>query len=121
MTPIAQALTTALLHFIWQGLAGALLLAFILLFLRRSSPNARDVASCTILALLAIAPVVTMNILYPAVSATQIPVASSIANTEAHVFSVPQNVAARASVDALNGWILPLSTAGVLLFGLRLV
>ena len=68
MTPIAQALTTALLHFIWQGLAGALLLAFALLFLRRSSPNARYVASCTVLALLAIAPAITMGIVYPAAS-----------------------------------------------------
>ena len=121
MTPMAQALTSALLHFLWQGIAAALLLAVALLFLRRSSPGARYVASCIVLALLAIAPVITMGLVYPAAFPPRVSVAAPAADTGAQVLSIPQNVIARASVDAIDGWILPLWTAGVFLFGMRLV
>ena len=49
MTPVTQALSTALLHFIWQGIAGGIVLAIALLLLRKSSASSRYVASCLVL------------------------------------------------------------------------
>jgi beta-lactamase regulating signal transducer with metallopeptidase domain len=79
------------------------------------------VASCIVLGLLAIAPVVTMRFVYPAVSVNEIAVAPTGNTGTLAPPSRPLNVIANPSVDALNGWILPLWMAGVFLFSLRLV
>ena len=64
MTPVTQALSTALLHFIWQGIAGGIVLAIALQLLRKSSASSRYVASCFVLAVLALSPVFTGWIAY---------------------------------------------------------
>ena len=121
MTPIAQALTTALLHFIWQGIAGALLLGLVLVFLRRSSANSRYLASCIALAVLAVAPIVTVVTVYPVSSATeQASTSVSAGSVSVLVGSLPRNTISRASVETIDGWILPLWSAGVFVFALRL-
>ena len=64
MTAIAQTLTAALLHFVWQGLLVALLLWMTLWALRKRSANARYVAGCMALAILTVLPVITASVLY---------------------------------------------------------
>ena len=64
MTPFAQALTQALLHFIWQGIAIGVLLYVALILLRKRSARSRYAASCLALAALAALPPVTAWIAY---------------------------------------------------------
>ncbi len=64
MTPLARALSSALLHFVWQGVVVALVLSVVLVLLRRRSAQARYVASCAALAIMAVSPVVTMWAVY---------------------------------------------------------
>jgi beta-lactamase regulating signal transducer with metallopeptidase domain len=58
-----QTLGWALVHFLWQGLAMAMLLAGALTLLRTKSANARYLAACTALALMACLPVLTVYLL----------------------------------------------------------
>src|SRR5688500_11694338 len=55
----AQQLGWTLLHSLWQGAAVALVLALALLALRGSRPQARYLASCAAMALLALLPALT--------------------------------------------------------------
>jgi len=55
----AQRVGWALVHFLWQGAAVALVLAVLLALLRRRSAQARWALSCAALALLAVLPVAT--------------------------------------------------------------
>lgn len=57
--PVFQRLGWALLHFLWQGLIVAVLLAVALRLLRRSSASVRYVLACAALGLLAALPVLT--------------------------------------------------------------
>jgi bla regulator protein BlaR1 len=63
-TAIAQSLSAALLHFVWQGLLVAFLLWVALFLLRKRSANSRYVASCIALAVLAVLPIITAAVLY---------------------------------------------------------
>jgi len=58
--PLCERVGWALVHFLWQGAAVGLLLGIALLALRRRSPNARYVAGCVALFLMAAAPPLTM-------------------------------------------------------------
>jgi hypothetical protein len=69
MTSMAQALRTALFHFVWQGLAVALLLWIALFLLRKRSAQARYLAGCLALGTLAVLPVVTACLAYRAPAA----------------------------------------------------
>ena len=122
MTPVTQALSTALLHFIWQGIAGGIVLAIALLLLRKSSASSRYVASCLVLAVLALSPVITGWIAYQAS-----PVPSAVPSVTAGVESGEAAVVAAASESAASSppvnfeaWVLPLWAAGVIAFALRL-
>jgi TonB family protein len=64
MTPLAQAISRALIHFIWQGSIVGLSLWVILAALRKRSANSRYVATCAALGALAVMPVITASILY---------------------------------------------------------
>lgn len=59
-TALAQRVGWALVHFLWQGAAVALLLAPALQLLRRRSPQARWLASCAALGTMAALPVITV-------------------------------------------------------------
>src|SRR5580698_5792837 len=65
MTPLGMALNSALLHLVWQGVVVAFVLWIALAALRRRSAGARYLVSCTALGILALAPVVTMFLVYP--------------------------------------------------------
>jgi len=117
MTALAQALSAALLDFVWQGLAVGIVLALALWLLRKRAAHSRYLASCVTLAVLAALPAWTAWNLYqrPArVAGTAILLAA--AQTAAAVAPVPVSWIARA-----EAWTLPVWSLGVLLLSLRLV
>jgi beta-lactamase regulating signal transducer with metallopeptidase domain len=61
---VVEALGWTLLHSLWQGASIAAALWTALLFLRKASPQARYLASCTALALMALCPIATFGVLY---------------------------------------------------------
>ncbi len=95
MTPFAEALTQplvqrlgwALLHFVWQGAVIAVVLAFAWWLLRRRTANARYVAGCVAMVLMAAAPVVTMR--FVTVSTSSLPTIPPIAPSVAPEADMP--------------------------------
>jgi beta-lactamase regulating signal transducer with metallopeptidase domain len=121
MTPIAHALSRALLDFVWQGLLAAFLLWTALFVLRNRSARARYAASCVALFVMAILPIVTACLLYTA---------PTLVGQTSRSVPVPQDPPAGMSVLASSSfnlavvfasWALPVWSLGVLLFSLRLV
>ena len=122
MTAMAQALSTALLHFVWQGVAVALILWIALFLLRRRSAQARYLAACAALAVLAAMPVITAWMAYApsgvVVNDRQLTAsASAVVSPER---AVPASPAAN-WLSTLETWALPAWSLGVLLFSVRLV
>src|SRR6516165_12286069 len=64
MTAVTQAISRALIHFIWQGGLVGLLLWMILFALKKKSANARYIASCGALGVMAFLPLLTAWLLY---------------------------------------------------------
>src|SRR5215471_13776457 len=64
MTPLAYALSRALIHFVWQGSVIGIVLWITLFALKRRSPNARYIAACGALGLMAFAPAMTAWVIY---------------------------------------------------------
>ena len=71
MTPLAQAITEALVQFIWQGILVSLVVAAAAFLLRRQSPNVRYLLYCVALLALAALPVITAIELYDPLSANR--------------------------------------------------
>ena len=120
MSQLTHALSSALLHFVWQGTLVALLLSIVLFLLRRRSAQSRYAASCAALAILALLPAATTWMLYRAPSVADS--SRAIAAAVSRAFSVPAQPPdlPTAWLPALRAWVLPLWSAGVLLFSLRL-
>lgn len=124
MTAISEALTRALLDFVWQGLLAAFLLWLALFILRDRSARARYAASCAVLAVMAILPVVTACLVFD-----PSPSHASRAWAASHTApAVPASSSASHEVSGVSagaGWVtqcvLPLWSIGVLLFSLRVV
>ncbi|MGD1071217.1 MAG: M56 family metallopeptidase [Bryobacteraceae bacterium] len=119
MTAIATALTAALLHFIWQGAIGGLLLWVLLFLLRGRSANARYAASCAALALLSALPVITALVVYH--PAAPVP---AIAHAVMPAFPIAGPAAISVHVSWLRlvrTWALPAWVLGVFLFSIRMV
>src|SRR5688572_10714280 len=120
MMPIAEALSASLLHFIWQGTAGAVLLGIALSMLRRNTANSRYAVSCLTLAALALAPLLTFwLLLWPESPAQEVSIASpvvSVANTRI----APVQKLQTTSAGDMYKWVLPIWAAGVFAFALRL-
>ncbi len=87
---LVHALGAALLHFLWQGLLVAGLLAFTLRELRHCSAQARYLAACTALVLLAACPLVTLMSLH-APSAPRHGYTQSLPKPQSHA-ALPSNV-----------------------------
>src|SRR5580692_237564 len=118
MIAITHALSTALLHFVWQGLLVSFFLWAVLSLMRGRSANARYVASCAALAALAVMPVVTMCVVYAR------PVSARTGIVLAQVTSGFLSNSGGARIDwlaLLQAWTLPLWSCGVLLFSIRLL
>src|SRR5260370_35729986 len=115
MTSILQAVNAALIDFVWQGLAAALLLAILLVLLRNRSANLRYVVSCIALAGLAVAPILTAILYWQrhsvAAAASQPDALPQLANGIV-TLSGP---AATNWPPAGSTWMWPVWAAGVLL------
>src|ERR1039457_4162147 len=88
MSAIAQALTAALLDFIWQGLLVAFLLWVALFALRKRAAQTRYLAALVALAVLAVLPVVTAVLEYTAPPASVV-VVSPAATVPAGAGTLP--------------------------------
>jgi len=116
---LAQALSAALLHFIWQGSLVAVVLWAALWAMRRRPASWRYAASCGALALLAALPAATVWILMRGARMAEplhVPV---------YFFAVAQPMAVDASraaswVSWAEGWALPVWSLGVLCLSIRL-
>jgi TonB family protein len=113
MTAFTQALTAALLHFVWQGLLVGFLLWIVLL--KKSPATFRYAASCTALAVLAALPVITTWTLYQRMQpTTEVVVAiSQLTSAPLRPLPVPWQV-------FVQSWALPVWSLGVLVLSLRL-
>jgi TonB family protein len=123
MTAIAQALSAALLDFVWQGLLAAFLLWTALFVLKNRSARARYAASSVALVAMAMLPVVTTCLLYSAPDASHAAPAAW-AGTHPQTMRGAMPGPAASSFDWagwLARWALPIWSCGVLLFSLRLV
>jgi uncharacterized protein (TIGR03435 family) len=130
MSAITEALSAALVHFIWQGALVGLLLWTTLFALRNRSSNDRYAASAAALALLAALPVVTTVVLHGWVLPTIGTRTFSSGGNPRSVIDAYQPFASKWSranlpptewLAVLQLWALPVWSMGVLLFSLRLV
>ena len=126
MTAIAQALSAALLDFVWQGLLAAFLLWTALIVLKNRSARARYLASSVTLAVMAILPVVTACLAYTAPAGSHAPAGWFGATPETMHTTMADSAGSSLDwaakwVSGLARWTLPVWSLGVLLFSLRLV
>jgi beta-lactamase regulating signal transducer with metallopeptidase domain len=122
MTAIAQALSVALIDFVWQGLLAAFLLWTALLILRNRSARARYVASCVALAVMAMLPLVTVSLVYAAAAVSHARTGlETIASQSLRAMAVSAPSATWNWAGWLARWALPMWSLGVLLCSLRLV
>jgi beta-lactamase regulating signal transducer with metallopeptidase domain len=120
MTAIAQALSAALLHFIWQGTLVAFLLWLTLSMLRNRTANERYIASCAALALMAALPALTAWMVYRQAGA--VAVSSAIPAAIQGAARIAREAAPPLAWMAMwRQWALPVWSIGVLVFALRLV
>jgi TonB family protein len=121
MTPLASAISGALIHFVWQGSIVGLSLWAVLFALRKKSADSRYVAGCVALAVMAALPVVTTWVLYAAATPTAGAAAPMIASWTLP-FEGGFDAAGRAALlERLQAWALPLWSIGVFAFSLRLL
>jgi TonB family protein len=120
MTPLALSISRALIHFAWQGFVVSLLLSIVLFLLRKKSANARYLAACCALAVLAVLPVATTLTFYGALQ----PAASSVKTLPSAAGNAGETTLMDAGakwLSPLQTWTLPIWSIGVLIFSLRLV
>jgi beta-lactamase regulating signal transducer with metallopeptidase domain len=115
MIAISQAVSAALLHFMWQGTVIAFLLWVALLLLRNRTPGARYLASCAALALMAALPAATGWFLCERPVSLSASIAFVIPPAARSVSSSPLEWLA-----IVRQWIVPLWAFGVALFAIRL-
>ena len=119
MTSLAEALSMALLHFVWQGIAGGVVWGIVLIALRKSSADSRYVAGCIVLAALALAPVITICVAWQTEAAQLQTFVDGSDSLSTFVATMPRPVP-ETLLGSLESWILPLWAGGVLVFTLRL-
>jgi beta-lactamase regulating signal transducer with metallopeptidase domain len=115
---IAQAISAALLHFVWQGAAVALLLWITLAILGRRPARLRYGVSCAAFAVMSALPFVTAFLVYRAPGAAILSVGEPIVDT-----AVPAALAASTFLPrllaAIEAWVLPVWSAGVMVLAIR--
>jgi beta-lactamase regulating signal transducer with metallopeptidase domain len=122
MSAIAQALTAALLDFIWQGLLVAFLLWVALFALRKRAAQTRYLAALVALAVLAVLPVVTAVIEYAAPPSSAVVFENpAVVPADFVKLAAEQPAASGGWLAALEAWALPVWSFGVLTFALRAV
>jgi beta-lactamase regulating signal transducer with metallopeptidase domain len=131
MTVTTDAISSALVHSLWQNAVVGVLLWIVLVALRHRTANARYLASCVALALMVLLPVVTALVLSqpPVPVASFTPMAAAVA--DASVANTMPPTPGPVWVESegwpltwlavLKPWMLPFWLAGVLVCSLRLV
>jgi TonB family protein len=120
MNALAEALSAALLHLLWQGTLVAFLLWIALWMLRNRSANARYLVSCAALALMAALPAITTWMLWRQPAAIVISSASSGTSVAVYVERIARHSGPLAWIAMWKQWTLPVWSLGVLVFALRL-
>jgi TonB family protein len=121
MTPLASAVSRALIHFIWQGSLVGLALWGVLSMMKHRSANSRYTVSCFSLLLLFILPIATATVFYsrPA-PATAITTPADAAQSNQVQNSVTHSWQAT-GLGWVQAWALPLWSLGVVVFSMRFV
>jgi beta-lactamase regulating signal transducer with metallopeptidase domain len=129
MTATTQALSAALVHFVWQGAIVGSLLWLTLVALRNRTANARYIVSCVGLGVLTAMPLVTMAVLYATARPTVVPPVASRGTQPA--VAAPSQTRVSLSVGSelqrinvfrvLQLWAVPVWSLGVVLFSARLI
>ncbi len=122
MTDFANAISAALLHFVWQGLLAAVLLFGVLAMLRTAPARLRYAVCCAALAGMMVLPVVTAIVVYRSPAAAAAPVYPALGLRDA-VSAAPFPEPDRLSMwlAAAQAWALPIWFAGVFAFAVRLI
>ncbi len=117
--PFAKALGWSLIHFLWEGVAIALLLAALLFLCRRGSARLRYALACLALIAMPVALGLTFALSTPSRPAT--PLLPRVDLTDAGPIVTGQVSAppSGGSLKAVLPWVPPLWMAGVLIFYLR--
>jgi beta-lactamase regulating signal transducer with metallopeptidase domain len=116
MTPLVRALSSALLHFVWQGALVAIVCWLALWTLRRRSANARYAVACAALALLVVLPAITTWMLYDHPFATHRGAVVLAPLPDLPALPAP----AFDWLAGLRAWAVPVWACGVLFFALRM-
>ena len=123
MTPLAQAISRSLIHFVWEGSIAGLLLWAVLFALRKRSANLRYIASCAALGAMALMPIVTVWVLYSRQNSAGMAAAAAAAPHFSQPFFATASTRFPFQQSAwlawLQAWALPAWSLGVLLFSVR--
>src|SRR5258708_67667 len=120
-TAFSSAFSLALLHFVWQGAAVAVLLSITLFALRRATARTRYAASCAALAMLALLPVITTSWLYTPAPAHAVKAVLALVDSAAVGAEFGDPARSKEILASIQQWALPAWSIGVLLFALRLL
>src|SRR5579871_811384 len=118
MIAITHALSAALLHFVWQGLAVTILLWLALFLMRRQPAAMRYAASCAALGLLVVLPAITTWLLYQRPVAAHAPAPSHLGGVSLLV-PLPSSLSISWLLLAQT-WAVPVWASCVLVFSLRM-
>ncbi len=118
MTPLAQAISGALLQFVWQGLLVSMIVASAMLMLRNHGPQIRYLVCCVALMALAVLPVATAISLYDPTS-TKLPGPAAVTLTIRAIWAGNVSIAA-GWLSAAQPWLLRIWIVGVIFLSLRL-
>jgi beta-lactamase regulating signal transducer with metallopeptidase domain len=114
MSPIVNAVTTALLQFVWQGAAVAIVLSVVLALLSERAANARYIACCSAMVALVVLPTLTALLSF-ATSGDEV-----LAGSNAFAFAILAPVSGNALLPAIQQWAFPLWALGASLSSVRL-
>ena len=121
MTPLAQAISAALLQFVWQGVALAIVWQMAMFALRKHSPSLRYAVSCAAMAAMAVLPVMTGLSMYdPSGAHDSHSFGRAALTITIRALRSGRTAAPSAWVSTLQPWILRVWIAGVLFLSLRL-
>jgi beta-lactamase regulating signal transducer with metallopeptidase domain len=129
VTLIADALSAALVHSLWQNAIVAIVFWLALAVLSQRSANARYAVSCAALAVMVAVPIVTTAVLYaralpPDLTVTTITASVAVvASGSISVASIPMAAGSPQEfwIPWLQAWVLPVWLTGVLAFSVRFV
>lgn len=121
MTPLALAISRALIHFAWQGAIVGFSLWVVLAALRRQSAQSRYIVACAGLILLFVMPLATALVFYSGRAASSLLSAASAGSPAWQAATTLPPQTAAGWLNWLQRWALPLWSLGVVIFSTRLM